>query len=134
MALWKARALTPEQKVQIADDELEANTAGEEEALAKNLQATDEELEAKTQAVDEESEAKGLLRTEESGSFLGVEDVNMPHVYSSILSLPVGTFSTIFSSDLYFQTCKFTQKLVVPYFFRLASSWSCSEGVKSIEG
>lgn len=100
MALWKARALTPEQKVQIADEELEANNAGEEEALAKNLQGTDEELEAKSQAVDEESEAKSL-RTEESGSFLGVEDVNMSLVYSSILSLPVSTFSTIF----YLQSC-----------------------------
>ena len=91
MALWKARALTPEQKVQIADEESEANTAVEEEALAKNLPATDEEVEAKSQAVDEESEAKSL-RTEESGSFLGVEDVNMSMVYSSILSLPVSIY------------------------------------------
>lgn len=91
MALWKARALTPEQKVQIADEESEANTAVEEEALAKNLPAMDEEVEAKSQAVDEESEAKSL-RTEESGSFLGVEDVNMSMVYSSILSLPVSIY------------------------------------------
>ncbi|XP_047941565.1 C2 and GRAM domain-containing protein At1g03370-like isoform X2 [Salvia hispanica] len=95
MALWKARALTPEQKVQIADEESEANTAVEEEALAKNLPATDEEVEAKSQAVDEESEAKSL-RTEESGSFLGVEDVNMSMVYSSILSLPTSFFMELF--------------------------------------
>lgn len=82
--------MTPEQKVQIADEESEANTAVEEEALAKTLQATDEEIEAKNQAVDEESEAKSL-RTEESGSFLGIEDVNMSLVYSSMLSLPVST-------------------------------------------
>ncbi|KAL1559971.1 C2 and GRAM domain-containing protein-like isoform X1 [Salvia divinorum] len=95
MALWKARALTPEQKVQIADEESEANTAVEEEALAKNLPATDEEVEAKSQAVDEESEAKSL-RTEENGSFLGVEDVNMSMVYSSILSLPTSFFMELF--------------------------------------
>lgn len=91
MALWRARALTPEQKVQIADEESEANTAVEEEALAKTLIATDEEIEAKNQVVDEESDAKSL-RTEESGSFLGIEDVNMSLVYSSMLSLPVSTF------------------------------------------
>lgn len=95
MALWRARALTPEQKVQIADEESEANTAVEEEALAKTLQATDEEIEAKNQAVDEESEAKSL-RTEESGSFLGIEDVNMSLVYSSMLSLPTSFFMELF--------------------------------------
>lgn len=93
MALWRARALTPEQKVQIVEEESEVNTVqtAEEESIAKNLQATDEELETKSQAVDEESEAKSL-QTEESGSFLGVEDVNMTLVYSSVLSLPVSIF------------------------------------------
>lgn len=55
MALWKARALSPEQKVQI---------------------------------VEEESEAKSL-QTDESGSFLGLEDVSMSEVYSCALPVPV---------------------------------------------
>lgn len=67
MALWKARALSPEQKVQIV----------EEESEAKVLQVVEEELEAKG------------LQSEESGSFLGVGDVNMSVVYSSLLSVPV---------------------------------------------
>lgn len=57
MALWKARSLSPEQKVQIAE---------------------------------EESEAK-RLQTEESGSFLGLDDVSMSEVYSSVLSVPVSS-------------------------------------------
>lgn len=94
MVLWKARALTPEQKVQIVEDESEANSIqiAEEEAIAKNLLPV-EEIEAKSlQVVDEESEAKSLL-TEESGSSLGAEDINMFMVYSSVLSLPVSIFS-----------------------------------------
>jgi hypothetical protein len=59
MALWKARSLSPEQKVQI---------------------------------VEEESETKSL-QTEESGSFLGLDDVSMSEVYSSALSVPVSCFS-----------------------------------------
>ncbi|GAV84876.1 C2 domain-containing protein/GRAM domain-containing protein [Cephalotus follicularis] len=63
MALWKARSLSPEQKVRI---------------------------------VEEESEAKSLL-TEESGSFLGLEDVNMSEVYSSALSVPTSYFLELFN-------------------------------------
>lgn len=59
MVLWKARSLSPEQKVQI---------------------------------VEEESETKSL-QTEENGSFLGLEDVNMSEVYSSVLSVPVSSLS-----------------------------------------
>ncbi|GER52820.1 C2 calcium/lipid-binding and GRAM domaincontaining protein [Striga asiatica] len=79
MALWRARSLTLEQKVQIVEEESEANIvqASEEDALTKNLTSTDEEIDPKNlQAVDEESEPKSLS-TEESGSFLGVEDVNI---------------------------------------------------------
>ena len=54
MALWKAKSLTPEQKVQ---------------------------------AVEEESEQK--LQSEESGSFLGIDDVCFSEVYSLNLSVPV---------------------------------------------
>lgn len=56
MVLWKARSLSPEQKVQI---------------------------------VEQESETKSL-QTDESGSFLGLDDVvSMSEVYSSPLSIPV---------------------------------------------
>lgn len=55
MALWKAKSLSPEQKVKI---------------------------------IEEESESRTLI-TEESGSFLGLEDVSLPEVYSSTLSVPV---------------------------------------------
>ncbi|KAL0398911.1 UNVERIFIED_CONTAM: C2 and GRAM domain-containing protein [Sesamum radiatum] len=97
MALWKARALTPEQKVQIVEEESEANGihTAEEESIARNLQGSEFEGEAKSLQVDEESEAKGL-HTEESGSFLGVEDVNMSVVYSSILSIPTSFFMELF--------------------------------------
>lgn len=56
MALWKARSLSPEQKVQIV----------------------------------EESEAKSL-QSEEGGTFLGLEDVTMSEVYSSVLPVPVSS-------------------------------------------
>lgn len=55
MALWKARSLSPEQKVQM---------------------------------VEEESENKSLAN-EESGSFLGLDDVSMSEVYSCVLPIPV---------------------------------------------
>jgi len=54
MALWKARSLSPEQKVQIV----------------------------------EESEERTLY-TEESGSFLGIEDAKMSEVFSSVVPVPV---------------------------------------------
>lgn len=54
MALWKARSMSPEQRVRIV----------------------------------EESEPKGL-QTEDAGSILGLDDVCMPEVYGSVLSVPV---------------------------------------------
>ncbi|KAK4491884.1 hypothetical protein RD792_002664 [Penstemon davidsonii] len=97
MALWKARALTPEQKVLIIEEESEASVVqtSEEDSIAKNHQSADEELEAGKSPPDEESEAK-ILQSEESGSFLGVEDVKMSMVYSSILSLPTSFFMELF--------------------------------------
>lgn len=56
MALWKAKSLTPEQKVQ---------------------------------AVEEESEQK--LQSEESGLFLGVDDVRFSEVFSLTLPVPVSS-------------------------------------------
>lgn len=65
MALWKARSLSPEQKVQL---------------------------------VEEESEAKGL-QTEESGTFLVIDDVSMSEVYSSALSVPMSFFMELFKGS-----------------------------------
>lgn len=59
MALWKARSLSPEQKVQI---------------------------------IEEESEVKSL-QTDESGSFLGLDDVSMSEVHSSSHAVPVSSFA-----------------------------------------
>lgn len=59
MALWKARSLSPEQKVRIIEEE--------------------------------DTENKGL-QSDESGSFLGLEDVNLSEVYSSTVLAPVSTF------------------------------------------
>ncbi|CAN4106659.1 unnamed protein product [Withania somnifera] len=84
MALWKARALSPEQKVKIA----------EEEAEAKSLQMAEEDSMA--EAADDDSESKSL-QSEESGSFMGVEDINMSIVYSSVLSVPTEFFMELFS-------------------------------------
>ncbi|KAA8537261.1 hypothetical protein F0562_027052 [Nyssa sinensis] len=77
MALWKARALSPEQKVQIV----------EEESEAKSLQLVEEEFEAKS------------LQTEESGSYLGLEDVSMSLVYSSVLPVPTNFFMELFNGS-----------------------------------
>ncbi|TKY53897.1 C2 and GRAM domain-containing protein [Spatholobus suberectus] len=63
MALWKARSLSPEQKVQL---------------------------------VEEDSETKSL-RSEESGSFLGLGDVSMSEVHSCALSVPASFFMELFS-------------------------------------
>ncbi|XP_031247295.1 C2 and GRAM domain-containing protein At1g03370 isoform X3 [Pistacia vera] len=63
MALWKARSLTFEQKVQI---------------------------------IEEESEEAKSLQTEESGTFLGVEDVTMSEVYSAVLPFPNSFFMELF--------------------------------------
>ncbi|KAK7387658.1 hypothetical protein VNO78_22445 [Psophocarpus tetragonolobus] len=63
MALWKARSLSPEQKVQL---------------------------------VEEDSETKSL-RSEESGSFIGLGDVNMSEAHSCALSVPASFFMELFS-------------------------------------
>ncbi|KAL0919471.1 hypothetical protein M5K25_011566 [Dendrobium thyrsiflorum] len=65
MALWKAKSLSPEQKVRI---------------------------------VEEESEEKEL-HSEESGSFLGVEDAKMSEVFSSIVPVPLNSLMEIFEGD-----------------------------------
>ncbi|KAK8936684.1 C2 and GRAM domain-containing protein [Platanthera zijinensis] len=62
MALWKAKSLSPEQKVQIL----------EEESDEKNLQS------------------------EESGSFLGIEDAKLSEVFSSIVPVPMNWLMELF--------------------------------------
>lgn len=76
MALWRARALSPEQKAEIA----------EEESDDKNQQILEDE--SSSIKSDDDSENRSL-QSEESGSFLGLEDVSMSVVYSSVLSVPV---------------------------------------------
>lgn len=76
MALWKARSLSPEQKVRI---------------------------------VEEESEIKSL-QTEESGSFLGLDDVSMSEVFSSVLPVPV-SYLSLFSTFNY--KCVYTGALIL---------------------
>lgn len=61
MALWKARSLSPEQKVKIVEEESETTS----------------------------------LQTEESGTFVGDEDVSMTEVYSSALSVPVSSLLSL---------------------------------------
>jgi hypothetical protein len=68
MALWKARALSPEQKVQMVEEE----------------------------ADQEEDTGAKVLQSEESGSFLGVEDVSMSTVYSSVISAPTSYVMELF--------------------------------------
>lgn len=89
MALWKARALSPEQKVQLVEEESEAKglQMAEEDALSSDFQAADDDSEGKS------------LQSEESGSFVGVEDINMSVVYSSVLSVPTDFFMELFSGN-----------------------------------
>lgn len=63
MALWKARSLSPEQKVKIVEEESETTS----------------------------------LQTEESGTFVGDEDVNMTEVFSSFLSIPMSFLMELFN-------------------------------------
>ncbi|KAM7506377.1 hypothetical protein LguiB_005281 [Lonicera macranthoides] len=91
MALWKARALTPEQKVQIV----------EEESEAKSLQIAEEETVAKSLQIGEDEPPDTKNQTEESGSLLCLEDVSMSIAYSSLLSVPTSFVMELFSgSDL----------------------------------
>lgn len=76
MALWRARSLTPEQKAEIA----------EEESDDKGIQMLDEE--SSLSKSEDESDNRSL-QSEESGSFLGLEDISLSVVYSSVLSVPV---------------------------------------------
>ncbi|KAK7246030.1 hypothetical protein RIF29_40887 [Crotalaria pallida] len=64
MALWKARSLSPEQKVQF---------------------------------VEEDSDESKSLMSDDSGSFLGLDDVSMSEIYSYSLLIPSSYFMEIFS-------------------------------------
>ncbi|KAL8115837.1 hypothetical protein AgCh_022362 [Apium graveolens] len=87
MALWKARALSPEQKVQIVDEENKTSSLlVEEEPADKSMDVSEEESDTRS------------LQSEESGSFLGFVDVDTPMsvVYSSVLSVPTAYVMEIF--------------------------------------
>lgn len=90
MVLWKARALTPAQKVEMVEEETAVD-----ESIAEKVQAV-EEVEAKNHQAAYEENEPNRLQTEESGSFIGIEDVNMSMAYSSILSLPTSFFMELF--------------------------------------
>ncbi|KAH6825855.1 C2 calcium/lipid-binding and GRAM domain containing protein [Perilla frutescens var. hirtella] len=96
MAVWRARALPPKEKVLIAEKESEANDvrASEEESASEVLQTAEEEIEINS----DDSDAKSF-QTEESGSFLGVDDVNMSMVYSSMLPLSTSFCMELFSGS-----------------------------------
>lgn len=66
LALWKSRSLSPEQKVQLV----------EEESDTKSLN----------------SEDSGSLNNEDSGSFIGMDDVMMSEVFSCSLPLNVSLY------------------------------------------
>lgn len=94
MALWKAKSLTPEQKVRIA----------EQEAGGKELHILEDESFSKSQHVSEdESDTKGL-QSEDNGSLFGFGDVGMSVIYSSVLSVPVSVFPSFIYLQL-FQIC-----------------------------
>ncbi|KAJ4763955.1 C2 calcium/lipid-binding and GRAM domain containing protein [Rhynchospora pubera] len=64
MALWKSRSLSPEQKVQLVEE-------------------------------DDESDTKSL-RSEDSGSFIGMDDVTMSDVFSSSLPLNISSVMELY--------------------------------------
>jgi len=84
MVLWKARSLSPEQKVEI---------------------------------VEEQSDSKSLI-SEESGSFLGLDDVSMSEIYSCTLSIPVISLSLSLNT----QTC--TNPCILCIIAITANYWS----------
>ncbi|KAK9057895.1 hypothetical protein SSX86_022734 [Deinandra increscens subsp. villosa] len=86
MALWRARSLSPEQKAEIA----------EEESDDKNQQLLEDE--SSSIKSDDDSESRSL-QSEESGSFLGLEDISMSTVYSSVLSVPSNFVMELFSGS-----------------------------------
>ncbi|KAI3969441.1 hypothetical protein MKX01_020002 [Papaver californicum] len=54
-------------------------------------------LEQKVQIAEEESGVKGGLRTEEGGTFTGLEDVSMSEIYSSSFLVPTSFFTEMFA-------------------------------------
>ncbi|KAI3838630.1 hypothetical protein MKX03_030396 [Papaver bracteatum] len=54
-------------------------------------------LEQKVRIAEEESGVKGGLRSEESGTFTGLEDVSMSEIYSSLSPVPTNFFTELFA-------------------------------------
>lgn len=94
MALWRARTLPPKPKELIPEKEPETNDvrSSEDESASEAPQAVEEELEVNCDLVEDDDSDARSCQTEESVSFLGVDDVNMSMVYSSILPLPVSKY------------------------------------------
>ncbi|CAI9270252.1 unnamed protein product [Lactuca saligna] len=84
MALWRARALSPEQKALIAEEESDDKMVEEESTSSIRS--------------DDDSDNK-TLQSEESGSFLGIQDVSLSVVYSSVLSVPSNFVMELFSGS-----------------------------------
>ncbi|KAG6387535.1 hypothetical protein SASPL_152727 [Salvia splendens] len=98
LALWRAKTLPPKQDEMIPEKESEANDvrASEDESVSETIQAAEEELEVHCDLIeDNDSDAK-ITQTEETASFLGVDDVNVSTVYSSILPLPISFCMELF--------------------------------------
>ncbi|XP_042040154.1 C2 and GRAM domain-containing protein At1g03370-like isoform X2 [Salvia splendens] len=102
LALWRAKTLPPKQKEEmIPEKESEANDvrASEDESVPETIQAAEEELEVHCDLIeDNDSDAK-ITHTEEIASFLGVDDVNVSTVYSSILPLPISFCMELFGGS-----------------------------------
>lgn len=81
-ALWKAKSLTPVQKVGIAQEEDGAKDLHiiEEESVGKLIQASEEDSDTKSH------------QSEENGSFFGLGDIGMSLFYYSVIPVPVSAF------------------------------------------
>ncbi|VFQ84808.1 unnamed protein product [Cuscuta campestris] len=88
MALWKARALSPEEKARIAEEESKAKSLqiGDEDSMDKNIQA------------DDDTEGKNI-QGEEMDLSTGDDDLTMSIAYSSVLSIPTDFFMELFSGN-----------------------------------
>ncbi|KAL1566901.1 C2 and GRAM domain-containing protein-like isoform X1 [Salvia divinorum] len=102
LALWRAKSLPPKQKEEIkAEKESEAHDAraSEDESVSETIQAAVEELEVNNDLIEEDDSDAKSIQTEETASFLGVDDVNVSMVYSSILQLPTSFCMELFGGS-----------------------------------
>ncbi|KAL1804109.1 hypothetical protein ACET3Z_032756 [Daucus carota] len=88
-ALWKAKSLTPVQKVGIAQEEDGAKDLHiiEEESVGKLIQASEEDSDTKSH------------QSEENGSFFGLGDIGMSLFYYSVIPVPIKSVMELFSGN-----------------------------------